>query len=120
MKKKFSVLLFISMVIGVLYLWYSAEYWGGVNGGDTSSTSALGGALATAIVTPHLTATGIAVFFNALGFFFKSRSFALVAAILYTVALVLFPTYFMFVVVEMILCYIAYARMKQNETASAT
>ena len=39
---------------------------------------------------------------------------ALTAGILYAVAMVLFPMYFFFVVVEMILCFIAFARMKTS------
>lgn len=42
------------------------------------------------------------------------RAFALTAGILYAVAMVLFPMYFFFVVVEMILCFTAFARMKTS------
>lgn len=42
------------------------------------------------------------------------RAFALTAGTLYAVAMVLFPMYFFFVVVEMIICFIAFARMKTS------
>ena len=40
-------------------------------------------------------------------------AFALVAGILYAVAAVLFPAYFMFVIVEMVLSFVAYGLMKK-------
>jgi len=40
----------------------------------------------------------------------KKRGFALAGAILYSVAMVLFPMYFMFVIIEVILSFIGYAR----------
>jgi len=44
----------------------------------------------------------------------KKRGFALTGAILYTVALILFPMYFMFVIIEMILSYVGFAKMKKD------
>ena len=82
---------------------------------DTSGSSAeaAGAAIASILVMPHLVCTLIAVVFNALGFFLNKHGFALVAGILYAVAMVLFPTYFFFVIVQMILCFVAYALMKK-------
>ena len=117
MKKKGKTLLLISMIIGIAYLIYSFYYWGGANASTAASdTEAIGTGLATVIVMPHLILTGIAVIFNVLAFFLYNRPFALVAGILYTVALAVFPPYFMFVIIEMILCYIAFAKMKKNES----
>lgn len=116
MKKKGRILLLIALIIGAAYLIYSFNYWGGAV--DTASTSgdaeAIGAGLATALVMPHLVLTGLAVIFNALAFFMYNRPFALVAAILYTVALVLFFVYAPFVLVEMIFCYIAFAKMNKK------
>lgn len=113
-KKKGRVLLFISLVIGVLYIIYSFSYWGNINVNATAdSAEQIGTGIATVIVLPHVVMTALAVIFNALAFFMYNRPFALVAAILYTVALVLFVMYFMFVIIEMILCYIAFAKMKK-------
>ncbi len=112
-KQKLNLFLLISLIIGVLYLIYSACYWGGVNttGGDTAEQ--IGSGIATAIVIPHLVCTALGVIFNALGLFLRSRGFALTGAILYTVAIFLFPIYFMFVIIEMILSYIGFAKMKK-------
>lgn len=75
----------------------------------------IGAGIATVVVMPHLICTTLAVIFNGLGLFLRKRGFALTGAILYTVALVLFPVYFMFVIVEMILSYIGFAKMKKVE-----
>ncbi len=112
-RKKLSKLLLISFIIGVLYLVYSASYWSGTGAG-LDSAEQVGAGIATVLVMPHLICTVIAVIFNGLGLFMRKRGFALAGAILYTVAMVLFPIYFMFVIIEMILSYIGYAKMKKE------
>ena len=44
----------------------------------------------------------------------KKRGFALVGAILYAVAMVLFIPYFMFVIVQMILSFVGFANLKKD------
>lgn len=100
MKQKLSKCLLISFILGVLYLIYSATYWSGTAGSGANTAEQVGSGLATIIVMPHLIFTALAVIFNGLGLFMKKRGFALTGAILYTVALVLFPVYFMFVIVQ--------------------
>lgn len=112
-KKKLNKLLLISFIIGVLYLIYSAFYWSGAATSGANTAEQIGAGIATALVMPHLVMTVLAVIFNALGLFMHKRGFALTGAILYTVAIVLFPVYFMFVIVEMILSYIGFAKMKK-------
>ncbi len=114
MKKKLSKCLLISFILGALYLIYSLFYWSGAASSGTSAAEQIGAGLATAIVMPHLVATAIAVIFNGLGLFMHKRGFALTGAILYTVALVLFPVYFMFVIIQMILSYIGFAKMPKS------
>ena len=113
-KKKGRVLLLISLIIGVIYGIYIVSYFGGAVSGSAGAEQ-VGAGIATTLATPHIVMTWIGVIFNALAFFMYNRPFALVAAILYTVAMVVFPLYFMFVIVEMILCYIAFAKMKKTE-----
>lgn len=86
---------------------------GGTAGSSANTAEQIGAGIATVLVMPHLVMTVLAVIFNALGLFMHKRGFALTGAILYTVALVLFPIYFMFVIVEMILSYIGFAKMKK-------
>lgn len=112
-KKKLNKLLLISFIIGALYLIYSAFYWSGAAGSGANTAEQIGAGIATALVMPHLVMTVLAVIFNALGLFMHKRGYALTGAILYTVAIVLFPVYFMFVIVEMILSYIGFAKMKK-------
>lgn len=112
-KRKLSKCLLISLIIGAIYLIYSAFYWTGTSGSGATTAEQVGSGIATVLVMPHLVFTVLAVIFNALGLFMKKRGFALTGAILYTVALVLFPVYFMFVIVEMILSYIGFAKMKK-------
>ncbi len=115
MKQKLSKTLLISFIIGVLYLLYSIFYWSGAASSTVDAAEQIGAGIATVVVMPHLICTALAVIFNGLGLFMRKRGFALTGAILYTVALVLFPVYFMFVIVEMILSYIGFAKMKKVE-----
>ena len=115
MEKKKSILLLISAILGCAYLIYSIVYWSGINSGSSSSAESIGFGIATAIVFPHLIATAVAFIFNLLGWIMNHKWFALTGAILYTVALLLFPLYFMFVIAEMILSYVGFARMSGRE-----
>lgn len=109
-----NVLLLIALILGAAYLLYSLVYWSGAVG-SSNGTQAAAASIATAIVMPHLVCTLVAVIFNALGLFMNKPAFALVAGILYAVALVLFLAYFMFVIAEMVLCFVAYGQMKKQE-----
>lgn len=113
-KQKKNTLLIIALVIGVAYLIYSLVYWSGAASGDGSNAEQAGAAIATVLVMPHLVMTFLAVVFNAFGVFLNKRGFALTGAILYAVAMVLFPAYFMFVIIEMILSFVAFAQMKKR------
>ncbi len=119
MKPKLNICLLISFIIGVVYAIYIVSYFTGI--GSTAQTSAetVGYGLATAIVMPHMACTIIAVIFNGLGLFLRKPAFALVGAILYAVAMVLFPMYFFFVLVEMILSFVAYAQMRKQTTTNS-
>lgn len=112
-KPKMSICLLISLIIGVAYIIYSIVYWTGAAGSGANTAEQAGSAIATVLVFPHLVVTFLAVLFNALGLFLKKRGFALTGAILYAVAMVLFPMYFFFVIIEMILSFVGFAKMKK-------
>lgn len=112
MKKK-SKLLLVAWIIGAAYILYSISYWSSAGGG-TDSAEAIGAGLATLMVMPHLLCAGVGTLFNVLAYFMRNRAFALVAGILYSVAMLLFPVYFMFTVIQAVLCYVAFARMKKH------
>lgn len=112
-KEKKSKLALISWVLSLMYLIYLISYFTGGVGSSTGADQA-GAALATALVFPHMLAVGIGLIFNVLGYFLNSRAFVLVGAILYSVSMLLFMMYFMFVIVQMVLSYIAFAKMKKS------
>lgn len=114
---KRNILLIIAMVLGVAYAAYSLVYWSGASSGNGSTAADAGAAIATMLVMPHLVCTLIAALFNVFAVVFNKYGFALVAGILYAVAMVLFPAYFFFVIIQMILCFVAYAQMKKQANA---
>lgn len=113
-KTKLNKCLLIALVIGVIYLVYAFVHFGGAITGSANDAEAVGAGIATALVMPHLVCTLIAVVFNALGLFLKRQGFALVAGILYAVAMALFPLYFFFVIIEMILSFVGYSQLKKQ------
>lgn len=110
-KKKKSTLLLISAILGVLYAIYSISYWGGAMSG-LSGAAVIGAGIATMLIMPHMMCAVLAAIFNVLGWSMSSRGFALTGAILYAVAAVLFPIYTMFVLVQMILSFVGFAKLK--------
>lgn len=111
MKK--SKLLLISWVLSALYLLYLVYYF--TNGISTLTGAEQAGAgIASAIVTPHAIAVLIALVFNLLGWAMNHRGFTLTGAILYAVSIALFPPYFFFVIIQMILSFVGYAKMKNQ------
>lgn len=110
MKK--SKLLLASWVLSILYFIYIVSYFT-ENIGSSTGTEQIGMGLAGALVLPHIVALLMGIIFNIIGWAMNKRGFALAGAILYTISLVLFPLYFMFVIVQMILSYIGYAKMKK-------
>lgn len=119
---KKSKLALVAMILTGLYLVYSVWYWSGVLGNTgIDDWEYAGGAIAAALVGPHLLAIAIGFIFNCCGYFMNKRGFILVAAILYAVSIVLFIAYFMFMIVQMILCFVAFAKMpKQSENNMQT
>jgi len=63
---------------------------------------------------PHMICAVLAAIFNMLGWSMNSRGFALTGAILYAVAAVMFPLYAMFVLVQMVLSFVGFARLKSK------
>lgn len=113
-KKKRSVALIISAVLGVLYSIYLVSYFGGVVFSGSSGSEAVGGAIATALVTPHMVCVVVATIFNVIAAINNKRGFALVGAILYSVGALLFLMYAFFVVPSIILSFIGYAKLGKN------
>lgn len=112
---KRSKLLLASGIIGALYLIYLITYFtGGIVSSD-GAAEAIGAGIATALVMPHMVCVGVAVLFNWIGWGLKARWGALVAGIMYAVSMVCMFIYAMFVLLEMVFCFVAFAKMKQVE-----
>ena len=110
-KEKRSICTIIALVLSLAYLALSAYYWQS-SGGEFSSLAELTGwQLAKALVMPHLIAVAVAFVFNAVGVILPNRWFILVGAIIYAVAILLFPMYFMFVLIQVILSFVGFGLM---------
>lgn len=111
--KKRSKLLFAAAIIGTIYFIYLISYFSSGISGAANGSEAIGAGLAAAIVAPHMVCVGLAVVFNWIGWAMNARWGALVAGILYSVSAVLMFLYAIFVVLELIFCFVAFAKMKQ-------
>lgn len=116
MKK--SKLLLVAGLLGAAYLIYLVCYFVGSMASAGDGIELAAGGLATAIVMPHMVCVALAVAFNWLGWFLNAPWSALVAGILYAVSMVLMFLYALFVVVQMVLCFIAYAKIKKAHALS--
>lgn len=110
---KRSKVLLVSWIIGLLYFLYLYTYFSGVLS-STSGSEQIGAGIASAIVTPHMITVLLALIFNIIGWYKNTKGFTLTAGILYAVSMVLFPPYFMFVIIEMILSFIGYSSIKKE------
>lgn len=113
MKKRRSVLLLIAAILGVAYAIYIVVYFAGVNTSSSGAGEAIGAGIATVLVMPHMVCAVLAAIFNVLGWAMSSRPFALVGGILYAVAAALFPLYIMFVLIQMVLSFVGFAKLKK-------
>ena len=115
-KKKRSVILFIACVISTICLIYLVSYMGGTTDKMKTMSSAekIGTSIAMGLASPSVLVSGIGTLFAWLGWLFKMRGFALTAGILFAVAMLLMIPWFMFNIIQMILCFVAFARMKQK------
>lgn len=111
-------MLLASGTIGTLYLIYLITYF--TNGVvSTDGAEAIGAGLAAALVMPHMVCVAIAVIFNWLGWALKVRWGVLVAGIMYAVSMVCMFLYAIFVLLEMIFCFVAFAKMKNTSEKNA-
>ncbi len=111
---KHSVCLFLAFLLGLLYLvfllftkYVDSPISAKVN---ESLAAMLGNFVGQLAVWPHMIATLLAVIFTGFAFARKSRPMALTGAILYTIALAVYPSYFLFVIVEALLGFIGFIR----------
>lgn len=110
---KRSKMLLVSWILGLLYFIYLYSYFSGLIS-STSGSEQIGAGIASALVTPHMITVLLAVIFNIIGWYRNMKGFTLTAGILYAVSIVLFPPYFMFVLIEMILSFVGYSSIKKE------
>ncbi len=117
--QKRSVLLLIALIIVVGYLILQGQNYGEslnrISSDAATSEEAArqaGTAIGMALLLPHLILIVLGAIFNAVGWLGKFRWAALTAAILYTVGGVLGFINFLFLIIPMVLCYVAYGNSK--------
>ena len=112
MFKDRSKALFFGALIATIYVIYLICYFSGTMG-DMSSAEEVGGAIATALVTPHMIVIAIGAIFGWVGFFTRKPWAALVAAILYCVGGILFIVYIIFCIPMIVLGFVGYSKQKK-------
>ncbi len=116
MFKNRSKVLLVANILATAYVVYVTVYFFGGIASDSAAGQdgdAVVGAIATAIVMPHLIANGVGVIFGWVGFLLKNNWGPLVGAILYSVGLVLFPMYFMFSIPIIVFGFIGFAKQRK-------
>jgi len=110
MKK--SKILFVASAVATAYTIYLFSHFvGGTANAD--GAEAVGGAIATMLMMPHMIMFFIGAIFDWIGFLGGKSWAALVAAILYSVGTLFFPLYFMFGVPILILGFVGYSKQKK-------
>lgn len=112
MFKNRSICLFIATSLSTIYLIYLLVYFGS-SMVTNDAAEAIGGAIATALVSPHMFFIGLGAIFGWLGFFLKLPWAALVGAILYCVAALMFILYAFICIPLIILGFVGYANQKK-------
>ena len=107
-----SKVLFVANILATLYAVYLISYFGGGTL-NAEGAEAIGGAIATALVTPHMIMFLIGAVFGWIGFLAKKSWAALVGAILYSVGTLFFLMYAMFGVPILIFGFVGYSKQKK-------
>ena len=110
--KNRSKCLFVATALATIYVVYLFSYFFGTTAA-AEGAEAVGGAIATALVMPHMIVFLIGAVFGWLGVFIKKSWAALVGALLYSVGTLLFLAYFMFGVPILVLGFIGYSNQKK-------
>ena len=117
MEKERSFALLISAVLGGLYCGYWVIHVLLTAASADGVWGAVGVAIGVGLIAPHLVCALLAFIFNIAGYVSCNRWLVLTGAILYTVAAVVFILYSPFVVIQAVLSYVAFVRMKNAISA---
>ncbi|WP_297639624.1 hypothetical protein [uncultured Clostridium sp.] len=102
----------ISGVLGALYSIYLIAYFGGAMD-STNGAEMVGGAIASALVMPHMILVILGSIFMLIGAFINKAGFALTGAILFCVSAAAFIMYAPFVVPMIVLGFIGYSKIRK-------
>lgn len=106
-----SKCLIVATALATIYVVYlMSHFFGGV--ATSEGAEAIGGAIATALVMPHMISFLVGAIFGWIGVLTTKSWAALVGAIMYAVGTLLFLTYFMFGVPILVLGFVGYAKQK--------
>jgi len=108
---------FVAALLGTAYAIYSVVYWSGAVGSASGDAEAVGAAIATALVLPHMLVTVLGAIFAIIGFFTRKAGLTLTGAILFAVAAVLFLVYAVFLIPSIIFGLVGYANQKKLNKA---
>lgn len=113
-KSKRSKLSLIAMIFGIIAFVIGVS---AILGTDISGTSAesIGSSIGIAIIMPSFIGTSIGVLLNIIGYFTSNRVVTLISAIFYVVGLLLMPLWGFLGIPSLILQFIAFAKMKNNQ-----
>lgn len=116
--KKRSRLLLASACIAAFYIVFFIYSFVTASSGAESKYYALGVGIAVYLSLPHLLCVIIALVFNILGWSLNHRGFALTGGVLYSVSMLLFPLYFMWVILEVIFSFVGFSNLKKINNAN--
>lgn len=112
-----SICLLLATLLGLAYSGFLLYHFLGGFTDVESDAELLGTAFATYLVAPHMVLASAAALCGLGGWLARNRWLALTAGILYLVAGLAFPIYFLFVVLQGILSIVAFALMGQKGQA---
>lgn len=115
-RDKCNPCIIISLVLSLAYLIYCAYYWQASASEVADLAGQIGFSLAKVAAMPHIIAVAVGFVFNAAGVALPNRWMILVAAIVYVIALILFPLYFMFVILQIILSFVGFGLMVSSRS----
>lgn len=108
MFKNRSKVLFIGSLLSTIYVVYLIIYFSSSQ--STDPTVALAEAFAASLVAPHLVVMGLGAIFSWIGFGLRKAGFALVGAILYSVAAIIFLVYAPLCIPMIVLGFVGYTK----------
>lgn len=96
--KNHSKMVLVSTILVSLYAIYLMSWFYGGIVNSNSGAEAVGGMIATTVVTPHMIAIIVGAVFSAVALFANKNWAAITSCVIVFVSTLLFPPYFMFTI----------------------